>query len=103
MTKRPRSTGGILGAGIVSVLALAALAFVLIVNHRDASARRAEFREAVILLARANCKELDIIRHVSLARAKDPAQRSAVLTFYHRLEQPISDALKQLDAEPCQP
>lgn len=96
-----KTTSGVVGAGLVSLAALTAIGLVLVLNHRDSNRQRAELRAAVTLIARANCKELAVIRRVSLARMTDPAERRAFVSFYRQLQRPFNDALEKLGQAPC--
>lgn len=103
MKEKTKTSGAVLVAAAIFTLALALVAYAVIVSHYSAASQRRDFRDSVIFLARANCKEIDVIRQTTLARIKDPSQRAIALAFYKQLEQPISDALENLGAKPCQP
>jgi len=88
-------------AAIVFVVALGVTLVPIVVSHQSTAARQREIRAASILLARAMCEEVDVVRQASLARTTDPAQRASIRLFYRQLQQPISDALKKLGGTPC--
>lgn len=96
-------TRGTLAAlAAVQFCALVFAGWAFVTAHSTANKRRIEARNAIVLVARANCGELALARTASLSNTKDVAQKVAIRAFYAELEKPINDALSNLGAQPCE-
>lgn len=97
--RRPAAVALVLG--LLFAVALGAIALLLAVSHDQAQEQRKNTREAVVLLAHAECAASLVLESAALQGAKSPQQVDRILEFFVRYTAPVNEALRTLGAPIC--
>lgn len=95
--EHPRSLG-VVYLGLIP----AALIAIAVFGYYDRQHVRRQNRQAIILVARAQCSSSAVFEQAALHQAKSTDERKVIRDFFTRFNASTNKALITLHAEPCQ-
>jgi len=86
---------------LIPLTALMLAAWAVIDGHNQSARQRKEARDAIVLVANANCAENNVLRRAALATARTPGAIDRIEQFFRDFNMPLNKALTTLGAKPC--